>query len=89
LTELWSDRLLEILILNAQELHFGQGLFEGELQRFYYDLSDRYTPIPKIKEDIEFQRGIIVMLKPEIFLSLGTELIRSVWTLEINAFRHH
>jgi hypothetical protein len=29
-----------------------------------YDLGDMYTLTPKIKEDIEFQRGIIVKLKP-------------------------
>jgi hypothetical protein len=49
LTELWSDRLLEILIPNAPELHFGQGLLHGHLQRLDYDLYDRYTLTPKIK----------------------------------------
>jgi hypothetical protein len=68
LNELWSDRLIEILIANAQKLHFGQGLLHGGLQRFYYDLGDRYTLTPKIKEDIEFQRGIIVKLKPGKYL---------------------
>jgi hypothetical protein len=54
LKELWSDRLIEILIPNAPELHFGDGLLSGDLQRLYYDLGDRYTLNPKIKEDIEF-----------------------------------
>jgi hypothetical protein len=60
---LWSDRLIEIIIPNALELHFGQGLLHGGLQRLDYDLGDRYTLTPKIKEDIEFQIGIIVKLK--------------------------
>jgi hypothetical protein len=67
LKELWLDRLIEILIPNAPKLHFGQGLLHGGLQRLDYDLGDRYTITPKIKEDIEFQRGIIIKLKPEIF----------------------
>jgi hypothetical protein len=41
---------------------------------------------PQIKEGIEFQKGIIVKLKPEKFPSLETELISSVWTLETNAY---
>jgi hypothetical protein len=28
-------------------------------------MGDRYTLTPKTKEDIEFQRGIVVKLKPE------------------------
>jgi hypothetical protein len=54
LKELWSDGLIEILIPNASELYFGQGLIHGSLQRLDYDLSDRYSLTPKIKEDIEF-----------------------------------
>jgi hypothetical protein len=54
LTELWSDRLFEILIRNAPKLYFGQGLLYGDLQRLYYDLYDRYTLTTKIREDIEF-----------------------------------
>jgi hypothetical protein len=30
---LWSDRLIEILIPNAPELHFGQVLLHGDLQK--------------------------------------------------------
>jgi hypothetical protein len=48
------DKLIEILILNAPELHFGEGLLHGGLQRLDYDWSYRYTLTPKIKEDIEF-----------------------------------
>jgi hypothetical protein len=54
LNELWSDRLIEILILNPSKLHFGQEVLHGDLQRLDYDLSARYTLTPKIKEDIEF-----------------------------------
>jgi hypothetical protein len=46
--------LIGILIPNAPELHFEQGFLHGDLQRFYYGMNDRYTLIPKIKEDIEF-----------------------------------
>jgi hypothetical protein len=69
LKEMWSDRPIEILIPNAPELHFGQGLLHGDLQRLDYDLGDRYTLTPKIKEDIEFQMGIIVKLKPGNLIS--------------------
>jgi hypothetical protein len=53
-----------------------------------YDMSDKYTLTPKIKEDIEFQRGIIVKLKPRKNSSVETELISSVWTHETNTFLH-
>jgi hypothetical protein len=62
LIELWSDGLLETLIANPSKLHFGQEVFHGDLQGLYYDLGDMYTFTPKIKEDIEFQRGINVKL---------------------------
>jgi hypothetical protein len=65
LKELWSYRLIEILISNAPELHFRQELLHGDLQRLYYDLDNSYTLTSKIKEDIEFQREILVKLKPE------------------------
>jgi hypothetical protein len=58
LNKLWLDRLIEILIPNALELHFGQGLLHDDLKRLDYDLGDIYTLTLKIKEDIEFQRGI-------------------------------
>jgi hypothetical protein len=64
LKELWSDRLIEILISNAPELHFGQGLLHGDLQTLDYYMGDIYTLTTKIKEDIEFQIGLIVKLKP-------------------------
>jgi hypothetical protein len=66
LNEFWSNRPIEILIPNAPELHFGQRVLHGDLQRLYYDLDDMYILTPKIKEDIEFQKGIIIKLKPEI-----------------------
>jgi hypothetical protein len=49
LTELWSDRLIEIIIPNAPELHFGQGLLHGGLQRLEYDMGDMHTLTPQIK----------------------------------------
>jgi hypothetical protein len=57
LKEFWSDRLIEILIPNAAELHSGQELLHGGLQRLDYDIGDRYSLTLKIKEDIEFQKG--------------------------------
>jgi hypothetical protein len=54
LKELLLDRLIEILIPNAPELYFGQGLLYGGLQGLDYDQGDRYTLTPKLKEDIEF-----------------------------------
>jgi hypothetical protein len=67
LNELWSDRLIEILIANQSKLHFRQEVFHGDLQRLYYDLGDMHTITLKIKEDIEFQRGINVELNPGNF----------------------
>jgi hypothetical protein len=85
LKELWSDRLIEILISNAAELHFVQELFHGDIQRLYYDLGDRHIPYPNIEEDMEFTKVLIVKQKlEEIFPKSETELISSVWTLEIN-----
>jgi hypothetical protein len=54
LKDLWSDMLIEILIPNPPELHFGQRFLHGDLQRLEYDLGDRYILTPKMKEDIEF-----------------------------------
>jgi hypothetical protein len=65
LNELQYDRLIEILIANPSKLHIGHEVLHGHLQRLDYDLGDRYTLTPKIKEYIEFQKGIIVKLKPE------------------------
>jgi hypothetical protein len=59
---LWSGRLIEILIPNAPELHFEQGLLHGDIQILDYDLGDMYTLTLKIKEDIEFQMGININL---------------------------
>jgi hypothetical protein len=62
LNELWSDRLIEILIANPSKLHFGQGVLHCDLPGLYYDMDDMHTLTPQIKEDIEFQRGINVKL---------------------------
>jgi hypothetical protein len=67
LNGLWTDKLIKILSPNAPELRFGQGLLYGDLQRLDYDLGDRYTLTPNINEDIEFQRGLIIKLKPGKF----------------------
>jgi hypothetical protein len=56
LNELWSDRLIEILIPNAPVPHIGQGLLHIDLKILDYDLGDRDTLTPKIKEDIEFKK---------------------------------
>jgi hypothetical protein len=85
LIELWSDRLLETLVANPSMLHFGQLLLHGDLQRFQYGLDDRNTPYPNIKEDMEFIIVLIVKQKlEEICTKSETELICSIWTLEIN-----
>jgi hypothetical protein len=62
--------LIEILAPNAPELYFRQELLHGDLQILDYDLGDRYTLTLKIKEDIEFQKGLIVKQNLEIFQSL-------------------
>jgi hypothetical protein len=67
LKELWSDRLIGILIPNAPELHFGQRVLHGDLQRLDYDLGDMHTLTLKIKKDIEFQSGINVKLNSKFF----------------------
>jgi hypothetical protein len=64
---LWSDRLLAHLIAIAPELHFGQEVFHGDLQRLDYDLGDMHTLTLKSKEDIEFQIGMNVKLNPGKF----------------------
>jgi hypothetical protein len=50
------------LIPKVIELHFGQGVLHGDLQRLEYDLGDMHMSFPKIKEDIEFQRELIAKL---------------------------
>jgi hypothetical protein len=39
-------------------------VFHGNLQRLNYDLGDMHTLTLKIKEDIEFERGMNVKLNP-------------------------
>jgi hypothetical protein len=51
------------------------------------ELGDMLTLNLKIKEDIEFQTGIIVKFRPgNFFLSVETEWISHVWTLKTNTF---
>jgi hypothetical protein len=54
LNELWSDRLIEILIANPSKLHVGQEVLHGDTQRLDYDLGDMRTLTLKLKEDIVF-----------------------------------
>jgi hypothetical protein len=68
LNELWSDRLIEILIANPSKLHFAPEVLHCDVHRLDYDLGDMHTLTPQIKEDIEFQRGINIKLDPENFL---------------------
>ena len=85
--ESWSDRLVKTPVANPSKLHFGQGLLHGYLQRLYYGLGDRHTPYPNIEEDIEFTIVLIIKQKlEEICTKSETELICSVWTLEIITF---
>jgi hypothetical protein len=65
LNELWSDRLIKILIAIQSKLHIRQEVLYGDIQRFYYDLGNMNRLTLKIKEDIEFQRWMIVKLKSE------------------------
>jgi hypothetical protein len=62
LNELWSDKLIEILIANPSELHLRQEVLHGDLQRLHYGLGDMDRLTPQIKEDIKFQRGLVVKL---------------------------
>jgi hypothetical protein len=75
LKELWTDRLLEILIANPSRLHFRQQVLDCDLQGLYYDMGDLHTPYPNIEEDMEFIKVSIVKQKlEENFPSLGAEL---------------
>jgi hypothetical protein len=49
------------------------------------ELGDILTLTLKMKEDIEFQKGVIVKLKPGKF-HLKTEWISPVWTIKTNTF---
>jgi hypothetical protein len=50
------------LIPKAPKVHFGQGVLHDDLKRLNYNMDDMNTPNPKMNEDIEFQRGLIVKL---------------------------
>jgi hypothetical protein len=71
LNDLWSDRIIEILTANASKLHIGEEVLHGDLQGFHYDLGDLDTRNPQIKEDIEFQIGLVVKLSSGKFSCLG------------------
>jgi hypothetical protein len=65
LDNLWSDRLIEILIANPSKLHFGQEVLHGYIQRLDYDLGDMHTPYSNIEEDMKFTKVLIVKQKLE------------------------
>jgi hypothetical protein len=65
LKELWSDRLIEILIANPSKLYFRQEELHCDLQGLYYDLGDIHTPCPNIAYDMEFTKVLIVKQKLE------------------------
>jgi hypothetical protein len=67
LNGLWSDRLIEIIIVNPSKLHFGQEVLHCDLQGVYYYLGDIHTLTPHVKENIEFQIGINAKLNPGKF----------------------
>jgi hypothetical protein len=75
LNELWSDRLIEILITNPSKLHFGQEVLHDNLQKLHYDLGDMNTAYPNIEESSKLKENC-----------LGTKLYSSVWTIETNIF---
>jgi hypothetical protein len=87
LKELWSDRLLELLVANPSKLHFGQEVIHCDLKGLYYDLGDLHPPYPNIEEDMEFTKVLIIKQKLEK-LRLGAILYSSIWTLETNTSRH-
>jgi hypothetical protein len=65
LKELWSDRLLEILIANPSKLQLGQEVLHCDTRGLYYDLGDLHTLYPNIEEDIELTKVLIVKQKLE------------------------
>jgi hypothetical protein len=60
LKELWSDRLIEILIANPSKLYFGQEVLHCDIKVLDYNLDNMDTPYPNIEEDIEFTKVLIV-----------------------------
>jgi hypothetical protein len=71
LRELWSDKLIAILIKNPSKLHFGQEVLHVDLKGLGYELGDLDTLNPQIKEDIEFQRALVVKLSSGKFWLSG------------------
>jgi hypothetical protein len=56
---------------NPSNLHFGQEILHGDLQRLGYDLSDMNTPYTNIEEDMKFTKVLIVKQKLEENLQSG------------------
>jgi hypothetical protein len=57
-------------IINSPLHKIGQGVLQDGLENFLFDLGDMRRSTLKIKEDIEFQRGLIVKLNWRNFSSL-------------------
>jgi hypothetical protein len=83
---LQSDRLFGILIANASEIHFGQGVPHYDLHILYYDLGYIHPLTLKIKEDIEFQIGLIIKLNTRENVKSETETYSPVLTPETDTF---
>jgi hypothetical protein len=86
LRDLWSDRLIAIPMTNPSKLQCGQEGPHDDLHGLDYDLGDFDTLTPQIKEDIKFQKGLIVKLSSGKF-SWETESYCSISTLETNTLR--
>jgi hypothetical protein len=74
LNELLSDRLIEILIANSSKLLFVQEVLYGDLQGLNYDLGDRYTLTPKIKEGYSRQSRC-TMVVARLSVGVGTHVM--------------
>jgi hypothetical protein len=60
LTDLRSNRLIAPLFPNRPELHFVQGMIHCDLQSLHYHLDNMRTPYPKIEEDNEITKVLLV-----------------------------
>jgi hypothetical protein len=56
LTQLCSHGLIAILIEILPELHFGQEVFDGDLQYLHYNLVDMHKLSPEIDKVMQFKR---------------------------------
>jgi hypothetical protein len=61
---------LKSLLQIHQISFFGQEVLHGDLQRLDYDPDNMHTLTPYIKEDVEFQRGLVIKLNPGKFFQV-------------------